>query len=125
MQDVYSGAYAAGSIYVPVDFAIKYPNTAQAIVNAMVRALRFIQSSTPDQIVAVVPPEYYTDKALYKAALIKNLESSQARRLHQPEASQNVYRDLKTFDPGVQSTTVDLAKTVNMTFQQKAAQKYK
>ena len=84
MQDVYGGAYAAGCIYVPVDFAKKYPNTAQAVVNAMVRALRFIQTSTPDQIVAAVPPEYYTDKALYKAALIKNLEGVQARRLHQP-----------------------------------------
>ena len=30
MQDVYGGAYAAGCIYVPVDFAKKYPNTAQA-----------------------------------------------------------------------------------------------
>ena len=74
MQDVYGGAYAAGCIYVPVDFAKKYPNTAQAFVNAMMRALRFIQTSTPDQIVAAVPPEYYTDKALYKAALEKNLE---------------------------------------------------
>ena len=55
MQDVYGGAYAAGCIYVPVEFAKKYPNTAQAIVNAMVRALRFIQQSTPDQIVAAVP----------------------------------------------------------------------
>ena len=125
MQDVYGGAYAAGSIYVPVDFAKKYPNTAQAIVNAMVRALRFIQNSTPDQIVAAVPPEYYTDKALYKAALIKNLDGFKHDGYISPEASQNVYRDLKTFDPGVQSATVDLARTVNMTFQQKAAQKYK
>ena len=83
MQDVYGGAYAAGCIYVPVDFAKKYPNTAQAVVNAMVRALRFIQTSTPDQIVAAVPPEYYTDKALYKAALEKNIDDVQARRLHQ------------------------------------------
>jgi NitT/TauT family transport system substrate-binding protein len=125
MQDVYSGAYTAGSIYAPVDFAKKYPNTAQAVVNAMVRALRFIDSSTPDQIVAAVPTEYYTDKALYKAALVKNLESLKHDGFIGPEASQNVYRDLKTFDPGVQSATVDLAKTVNMTFQQKAAQKYK
>ena len=75
MQDVYGGAYAGGSIYVPVDFVKKYPNTAQAFVNAMMRALRFIQTSTPDQIIAAVPPEYYADKALYKAALEKNLES--------------------------------------------------
>ena len=59
MKEVYGGAYAAGCIYAPVDFAKKNPNTAQAVVNAMVRALRFIQTSTPDQIVAAVPPEYY------------------------------------------------------------------
>jgi NitT/TauT family transport system substrate-binding protein len=125
MQDVYGGAYAAGCIYAPVDFAKKYPNTAQAVVNAMVRALRFIQASTPDQIVAAVPPEYYTDKALYKAALIKNLDGFKQDGFIGPEAAQGVYRDLKTFDPGVQTATVDLTKTVNMTFQQKAAQKYK
>jgi len=125
MQDVYGGAYAAGSIYVPVDFAKKYPNTAQAIVNAMVRALRFIQASTPDQIIAAVPPEYYADRALYKAALEKNLDGFKHEGFISAEAGQNVLRDLKSFDPTVQNATVDVAKTVNMTFQQKAAQKYR
>jgi len=125
MQDVYNGAYAAGSIYAPADFAKKYPNTAQAVVNAIVRALRFIQASTPDQIVAAVPPEYYTDKALYKAALVKNLEGFKHDGIILPGASDNVYRDLKTFDPGLQNATVDLGKTVNMQFAQKAAAKYK
>ena len=125
MGDVYGGAYAAGSIYVPVDFAKKNPNTGQALVNAMVRALRFIQASTPDQIVDAVPKEYYTDRALYKAALEKNLDGFKHDGAIGMDAAQNVYRDLKTFDPGVQSATVDLAKTFNMTFQQKAAQKYK
>jgi len=125
MQDVYGGAYAAGCIYVPTDFAKKYPNTAQAIVNAMMRALRFIQASTPDQIVAAVPASYYTDKALYKSALEKNLETFKHDGVIGMDASQNVYRDLKTFDPGVQSATIDLAKTVNMGFAQKAAQKYR
>src|SRR4030095_747041 len=36
MREVYGGTYAAGCIYVPVGFASKYPNTAQAMVNAMV-----------------------------------------------------------------------------------------
>ena len=125
MQEVYNGAYAAGSIYAPADFARKYPNTAQGVVNAMVRALRFIQASTPDQIIAAVPPEYYTDKALYKAALEKNLDGFKHAGIVLPGASENVYRDLKTFDPGLQNATVDLAKTVNMQFAQKAAAKYK
>jgi NitT/TauT family transport system substrate-binding protein len=125
MQEVYNGAYAAGCIYVPVDFAKKYPNTAQAVVNAMMRALRFIQSSTPDQIVAAVPPDYYTDKALYKAALEKNLETYKHDGSISLEAGRNVARDLKLFDPTMQNANVDVAKTINMTFQQKAAQKYK
>ena len=125
MQEVYGGAYAAGCIYVPVDFSRKYPNTAQAFVNAMMRALRFIQTSTPDQIVAAVPPEYYTDKALYKAALEKNIDTYKHDGSISQDAGRNVLRDLKTFDSTVQNATVDVAKTVNMTFQQKAAQKYK
>ncbi|HEY3179107.1 MAG TPA: ABC transporter substrate-binding protein [Casimicrobiaceae bacterium] len=125
MQDVYGGAYAAGCIYVPVEFSKKYPNTAQAIVNAMVRALRFIQQSTPDQIVAAVPADYYTDKAQYKAALEKNIETYKHDGSIGVDAAQAVYRDLKSFDPQVQTATVDVAKSFNMTFQQKAAQKYR
>ena len=125
MQDVYQGAYAAGCIYVPVDFAKKYPNTAQAVVNAMMRALRFIQNSTPDQIVAAVPPDYYSDKALYKSALEKNLETYKHDGSISLDAGRNVARDLKLFDPTMQNANVDVAKTINMTFQRKAAQKYK
>jgi len=125
MADVYNGAYAAGVIYLPVDFAKKNPNTTQAIVNAMVRALRFIQASTPDQIIDAVPKENYTDRALYKAALEKNIETFRHDGAIPLEAAQNVYRDLKTFDPQLQNVTIDLAKTIDMSFQQKAAAKYK
>ena len=125
MGEVYGGAYAAGCIYVPVDFAKKNPNTVQAVVNAMERALRFIQTSTPDQIVDAVPKEFYTDRALYKAALEKNLDAFKHDGSISLEAAGNVYRDLKTFDPGLQGATVDLSKTIDMSFQQKAAQKYK
>jgi len=125
MQDVYGGAYAAGSIYVPTEFVKKYPNTTQAFVNAMMRALRFIQNSTPDQIVAAVPTDYYADKALYKAALEKNLESFKHDGAIGIEAARNVYRDLKTFDPQVQNATIDLNKTFDSSFALKAAQKFK
>ena len=108
MHDIYGDAYAAGCIYAPVDFAKKYPNTAQAVVNAMVRALRFIQNSTPEQIVAAVPPEYYSDKALYKAALEGQPRDVQARRSDQPRRPRRaVYRDLKTFDPGAAERGID------------------
>ena len=125
MQEVYGGAYAAGCIYAMVDFVKKNPNTAQAVVNAMVRALRFIQQSTPDQIVAAVPADYYVDKAQYKAALEKNLETYKHDGTISLQAGQNVLRDLKSFDETVQKANIDLAKTIDMSFVQKAAQKYR
>lgn len=125
MQEVYGGAYAAGCIYAPPDFAQKYPRTAQAVVNAMVKALRFIQHSSPDQIIAAVPPEYYTDKALYKAALEKNIATFNHEGAISKEAGDHVAHDLLTFDPTMKGKTIDFAKTVNMSFQQKAAQNIK
>jgi len=126
MAQVYGGAYAAGCIYARVEFAQKYPNTAQAVVNAMVRALRFIQTSTPEQIVATVPAEFYSDKAVYAAALKANLETFRHDGAISMAAAESVYRDLKTFDPGLQNApSIDLAKTIDMQFQQKAAQKFK
>jgi len=126
MQEMYGGAYAAGCIYAPADFIAKNPNTTQAVVNAMVRALRFIQASTPEQIAATVPTTYYADKALYTAALKANLNAFRHDGSIPMAAAQNVYKDLKTFDPGLQNAqSIDLSKTIDMRFQEKAAAKYK
>ncbi len=123
--EIYGDEYAAGCIYVPVEFAKKNPNTAQAVVNAMVRALRFIQTSTPDQIVDAVPKEFYTDRAAYKASLIRNLEAFKHDGGISLKAGENVAKVLTTFDPGLKGFKVDVSKTINMTFQQKASQKFK
>jgi NitT/TauT family transport system substrate-binding protein len=126
MLDVYGPSYAAGCIYAQTDFIKKNPRTMQAVVNAMVRALRFIQTSTPEQIVATVPPDYYSDKAIYTAALKANSETFKHDGAISMEAAQAVYRDLKSFDPGLQNaSSIDLSKTFDMQFQQKAAQKFK
>ena len=62
---------------------------------------------------AFISGHYYTDKAPYKSALEKNLESFKHDGIISLAAAQGVYRDLKTFDPGVQTATIDLAKTIS------------
>lgn len=124
MKQVYGDAYAAGCIYAPAEFAKKYPKTAQALVNAMVRALKWIKKATPEQIVATVPPEYYgSNKALYEAALKKNLDGFSADGLNSMQAAQNVYKVLNAFDPLVQKAKIDLAKTYDNSFVQQALKK--
>lgn len=127
MQEVYGGAYGAGSIYLPATFADKYPNTTQAVVNAMVRAQLWIQRNkdNPDDIVAVVPREYYgDDKATYKAALAKNIEGYSPDGRVSMEAAQNVYKVLKAFEPSVMKADVDLKKTFDNRFADNALKKY-
>src|ERR1700693_587278 len=48
----------AAALYAPISFIQKNPNTVQALTNAMVRALLWLQKATPDQVLATVPPEY-------------------------------------------------------------------
>src|SRR5687768_5238853 len=51
MKEIYGGDYHASVIYVTDEFVKKNPNTVQAVVNAMVRANRWIAKATPQQIV--------------------------------------------------------------------------
>ena len=73
-----------------------------------------------------MPASFYTDKAVYTAALKANLDNFKHDGSISMAAIQNVYKDLKTFDPGLQNAaSIDLAKSIDMQFHQKAAQKYR
>jgi NitT/TauT family transport system substrate-binding protein len=45
-------------VYTKHEFAEKNPKTAQALVNALYNALKFIQKSKPEEMAASVPEEY-------------------------------------------------------------------
>ncbi len=127
MQDVYGGAYAAGLHLCAGRVREKVIRTPRRRSStrwcARCGSSRIRRS---DQIVAAVPPEYYTDKALYKAALEKNIDTFQSRRAYRPRCRRSTSaHDLMTFDPTMQGTKIDLAKTIDMTFEQKAAQNIK
>jgi NitT/TauT family transport system substrate-binding protein len=126
MKEVYGGAYHAGCIYAPVEWVKKNPNTAQAVVNAMVRAVRWLQTARADEVVATVPPEYYgDDPTLYKVALLKNTEGFSPDGLFSAEGAKNVFNVLNSFEPTVQAAKIDLAKTWDNSFAQKALKKFK
>jgi NitT/TauT family transport system substrate-binding protein len=58
MKDIYGGDYHASVIYITDEFIKKNPNTVQAVVNAMVRADKWIAKATPQEIVDLMPAEY-------------------------------------------------------------------
>ena len=126
MKEVYGGAYHAGCIYAPADWVKKIPNTAQAVVNAMVRANLWLQKARPEEIVATVPSEYYgDDPTMYKVALLKNMEGYSPDGLFSLDGAKNVFNVLNSFEPTVQAAKIDLAKTFDNSFAQKALKKYR
>jgi NitT/TauT family transport system substrate-binding protein len=125
MKEVYGGAYHAGCIYAPADWLKRNPNTAQALVNAMVRAVVWLRSASVDDVIATVPNEYYgADLALYRGSLLKNKEGYSPDGRFSLEGAQNVHKVLSQFVPEVQKAKVDLAATFDNSFADRALKKY-
>ena len=125
MQEVYGGAYHAGCIYAPADWIKRNPNTAQAVVNAMVRAVVWLRSASVDDVIATVPKEYYgPELALYRGSLLKNKEGYSPDGRFSLEGAQNVHKVLNQFVPEVQKAKIDLAATFDNSFADRALKKY-
>jgi NitT/TauT family transport system substrate-binding protein len=125
MKEVYGGAYHAGCIYAPIDWVKKNPNTTQAVVNAMVRAVVWLRSASVDDVIATVPKDYYgADLALYRGSLLKNKEGYSPDARFSMEGAQNVHKVLNQFVPEVQKAKIDLAQTFDNSFADRALKKY-
>ena len=127
MQDIYGGDYHASVIYITDEYVKKYPNTVQAVVNAMVRADKWIAKATPQQIVELMPNEYKAgNPSLYKEALLKNMIGYSEDGQMSMRAAENVYKVLRQFEPSVmQAGKIDLASTFDNSFVKKANAKYR
>jgi NitT/TauT family transport system substrate-binding protein len=68
-REVFGGSLPAASLYAKKDWIEQHPATAQALTNAIVRALKWLQKATPEQVADAVPPEYLLgDRQLYMDA---------------------------------------------------------
>jgi NitT/TauT family transport system substrate-binding protein len=127
MKDIYGGDYHASVIYITDEYIKKYPNTVQAVVNAMVRADKWIAKATPQEIVELMPAEYKAgNPSLYKEGLLKNMIGYSENGELTMKAAENVYKVLRQFEPSVMAAgKIDLAATFDNSFVKKANAKYK
>jgi NitT/TauT family transport system substrate-binding protein len=120
-QAVYGGPYPAATLYTTAAFAEKNPNTAQALVTALVRGLKWVQSHTPEEIAKVMPEEYALgNKEIYIASIKSNLPAYSPDGKFVPGAAETALKVLQAFDPNVQGKTIDLSKTYTSKFVDKA-----
>lgn len=75
-QQLYGGPMPGSCLYARQDFVQRFPRTVQAVTNAVVRSLKWLQTAGPSDIVRAVPEAHmYGDRAIYLAALEKVRES--------------------------------------------------
>jgi NitT/TauT family transport system substrate-binding protein len=125
-NDVFGGPMPAATLYASEDFLRKYPNTTQALTNAMVRALKWLQKAGPSDIIKVVPESYLLgDRALYIDAFNKVKEAISPDGYFPEAGPKTALRTLQTFEPAIAAAKIDLSKTYTNEFVKKANAKYK
>ncbi len=124
-QAVYGGPMPAACLYTPVKFVQDNPGTTQALANAMVRVLRWLQKAGPSDIVKTVPDSYLLgDRALYLAAWERVREAISPDGLMPEAGPATALRMLQTFEDSLKDKPIDLGKTYTNNFARKAAAKY-
>src|SRR3712207_6288550 len=65
-RSLFGGSNPAATLYTKTDFIERNPQTTQRLVNAFVKALKWLQTATPEDVAATVPAEYHLgDRPLY------------------------------------------------------------
>ena len=98
-QELYGGPMPGGCLYARDAFVLRYPQTVQALTNAVVRSLKWLQTAGPSDIVRAVPEAYmHGDRAIFLAALEKAREAFSPDGLVSEEAVATAHRVVARYE---------------------------
>jgi NitT/TauT family transport system substrate-binding protein len=119
---LFGGNNPAAVAYMKTDFIAKNPETTQRLVNAFYKTLKWLEKASLDDIVKTVPEQYYLgDRALYLAAVGNSRPMYSTTGVVSATGMKNAYNMLVQFDQELRDAKIDLAKTYDGRFVQKAA----
>jgi NitT/TauT family transport system substrate-binding protein len=122
---LFGGPMPAACMYAPQSYIDKYPNTVQALANAMVRADKWIQGAGPSDIVKAVPESYLLgDRAVYIEAFLAMKGALSPDGMIPEAGGETARRALASADPEVAAATLDLKAVYTNDFVRKANAKY-
>jgi NitT/TauT family transport system substrate-binding protein len=125
-HDVFGGLMPAACLYTHLDFVQKNPNTCQALANAIVHGLKWLQTAGPSDIIKTVPEGYLLgDRALYLASFNKVREAISLDGVLPEEGARTALKALASFEPSVKVDKIDLARTYTNEFARRAKDKFK
>jgi len=124
-RSVFGGNMPAASLYTSQAFIDQNPNTTQALANAIVRADKWIQTASNEEIAAIVPQTYLLgDVELYKFALQGNREALSPDGIVPEDGPATALKALAAFSPDLKTDSIDLSKVWTNDFARKANQLY-
>lgn len=125
-QEVWGAPLPAGCLYAPIEFTQKYPNTAQALANAIVRADKWIAKASATDVAKVVPEAYLMgDRALYLFSYDKVKEAMSPDGIISDSGAKATLKALADFDPNIKGSEIKLEQTYTNEFAKKANARYK
>ncbi|MDR3454044.1 MAG: ABC transporter substrate-binding protein [Rhodoferax sp.] len=123
--DVFGGPMPAGCLYASAEFIQKNPNTCQALANAIVHGLKWLQTAGPGDIIKTVPESYLLgDRALYLASFNKVREAISPDGVIPDEGARTALRALASFDPSIKADKIVLRKIYTNTFANRAKERF-
>ncbi len=121
-MEIYGGPYPGSSLYTTRDFVDRYPRTAQALVNAIVKGLRWIHGKSAEEIASRVPETYFAGgREIYLKALDSSLELFSPDGRFSEDAAKKAAEVLALFDDAVAGAKIDLSKTFTNRFVDQAS----
>ncbi len=119
---LFGGSNPAAVVYLKSDFVAANPNTTQRLVNAHVKALRWLAGATPEMVADLVPTEYHLgDKPLYLKAVKNSLESYSRTGIIPAAGQESTLEMLRLLDPELAGAKIDLAATFDDRFVKRAS----
>ena len=124
--EVFGGPMPAACLYAPADYLAQNSNTCQALANAIVRGLKWLQTAGPSDILKTVPESYLLgDRALYLASFDKIREALSPDGIIPAEGTKTALKALASFDETLKADKIDLSKTFTNDFARRAKDKFK
>lgn len=119
---IFGGPMPSSCLYASHKFIEDNPNTCQALANAIVKADKWIQEASFEDIMQTVPEQYLLgNPEVYRRALEASLEALSPDGVIDAEGPQTALNALDAYNDDIKAENIDLSKVWNDTFVKKTS----
>ncbi|PRH88026.1 ABC transporter substrate-binding protein [Labrys okinawensis] len=114
---LFGGTNPAATVYLKQSFAKDNPVTTQRVVNAMMKALKWIGAAKPEDVADLVPKEYLLgNRELYMQAFQNSRQMYSPDGMVTKDGYESMMNALKALDPELANANVPYEKTFEPAF---------